>query len=113
PASEGTGVIAGGGVRAVLELGGVRDILAKSLGTTNPINLLKATIAGLQSLRTPDEVARSRGKTVAEVLPVRKRVPGDEGENDGTDTAPAAVAATASGDGVGDGSAEAPQEAPA
>ncbi len=70
PASEGTGVIAGGGVRAVLELAGVRDILAKSLGTTNPVNMLKATVAGLRRLRRPDEVARSRGKTVAEVLPV-------------------------------------------
>src|ERR671936_1705172 len=71
PASEGTGVIAGGGVRAVLELAGVRDILAKSLGTTNPINMLKATVDGLQSLRRPEEVARMRGKTVAEVLPYK------------------------------------------
>ncbi len=68
PASEGTGVIAGGGVRAVLELAGVRDILTKSLGTTNPINLLRATEAGLRSLRTPEQVAEIRGKTVAEVL---------------------------------------------
>ena len=72
PASEGTGVIAGGGVRAVLELGGVRDILAKSLGTTNPINMLKATVNGLQRLRTPEDVALARGKTVAEILPIPK-----------------------------------------
>jgi small subunit ribosomal protein S5 len=70
PASEGTGVIAGGGVRAVLELGGVRDILAKSLGTTNPINMLKATVDGLQKLRRPEEVAQIRGLTVTQVLPV-------------------------------------------
>src|ERR687883_1160273 len=70
PASEGTGVIAGGGVRAVLELGGVRDILAKSLGTTNPINMLKATVNGLQRLRRPEEVAQIRGLTVKQVLPV-------------------------------------------
>jgi small subunit ribosomal protein S5 len=72
PASEGTGVIAGGGVRAVLELGGVRDILAKSLGTTNPINMLKATVNGLKRLRTPEDVALARGLTVAQVLPVPK-----------------------------------------
>jgi small subunit ribosomal protein S5 len=70
PASEGTGVIAGGGVRAVLELAGIRDILAKSLGTTNPINMLKATVQGLQSLRRPDEVAATRGLTISQVLPV-------------------------------------------
>jgi small subunit ribosomal protein S5 len=69
PASEGTGVIAGGGVRAVLELAGIRDILAKSLGTPTPINLLKATVDGLKRLRRPEDVARIRGKTIAEVLP--------------------------------------------
>ena len=69
PASEGTGVIAGGGVRAVLELAGIRDVLAKSLGTTNPINMAKATVDGLQHLRRPEDVARQRGKTILEVLP--------------------------------------------
>jgi small subunit ribosomal protein S5 len=70
PASEGTGVIAGGGVRAVLELGGVRNVLAKSLGTTNPINMAKATVAALQDLRRPEDVARIRGKRISEVLPL-------------------------------------------
>jgi small subunit ribosomal protein S5 len=70
PASEGTGVIAGGGVRAVLELAGVRNVLAKSLGTTNPINMAKATMAALQDLRRPEDVASIRGKQVHEVLPV-------------------------------------------
>jgi small subunit ribosomal protein S5 len=73
PASPGTGVIAGGGVRAVLELAGIRDILAKSLGTTNPINMLKATVDALQSLKRPEDVARTRGKRVDEVLFIRKR----------------------------------------
>src|SRR6201992_3732982 len=68
PASPGTGVIAGGGVRAVLELGGIHDILSKSLGTQNPINLVKATVAGLRGLRTPEEVGSLRGLTVNQVL---------------------------------------------
>jgi small subunit ribosomal protein S5 len=68
PASPGTGVIAGGGVRAVLELGGVRDVLTKSIGTQNPINLVKATMDGLVRLRRPEEVAELRGLTITQVL---------------------------------------------
>jgi len=71
PASEGTGVIAGGGVRAVLELAGIRDVLSKSLGTTNPINMARATVDGLKRLRRPEDVARSRGKSIKDVLPYR------------------------------------------
>jgi len=68
PAAPGTGVIAGGGVRAVLELAGIHDILSKSLGTQNPINLVKATVAGLRGLRTPEEVGALRGLTINQVL---------------------------------------------
>ena len=67
PASEGTGVIAGGAVRAVLEAAGVRNVLTKSQGSRNPHNVLKATVAGLKSLRNADRVAQMRGKTVAEM----------------------------------------------
>ena len=88
PASEGTGVIAGGGVRAVLELGGVRNVLAKSLGTTNPINMAKATVAAFQDLRRPEDVARIRGKRISEVLPL----PAKPREALAAETAPAAPA---------------------
>jgi small subunit ribosomal protein S5 len=83
PASEGTGVIAGGGVRAVLELAGIRDVLAKSLGTTNPINMAKATVNALQRLRRPEDVARARGKTISEILPVAKQPVRDSGPVEG------------------------------
>src|SRR5436853_643755 len=73
PASEGTGVIAGGGVRAVLELAGIHDVLSKSLGSQNPINLVKATITALENLRSPREVADLRGLTVREVLGIADR----------------------------------------
>jgi small subunit ribosomal protein S5 len=72
PASPGTGVIAGGGVRAVLELAGIRDVLTKSIGTQNPINLVKATMQGLTSLRRPEQVAKLRGLSVAQVLGLEK-----------------------------------------
>jgi small subunit ribosomal protein S5 len=68
PASKGTGVIAGGAMRAVLELAGVHDILTKSLGSNNPINVIQATVAGLRQLRTVEDVAAQRGKTVDEIL---------------------------------------------
>jgi small subunit ribosomal protein S5 len=84
PASPGTGVIAGGGVRAVLELGGVRDVLTKSIGTQNPINLVKATMDGLIRLRRPEEVAELRGLTVSQVLGLTT----DKGTNDGEHLAP-------------------------
>jgi small subunit ribosomal protein S5 len=86
PASEGTGVIAGGGVRAVLELAGIHDVLSKSLGSQNPINLVKATVTALQMLRSPREVAELRGLTVAEVLGLDSR----EGDAKG-DGAPSAA----------------------
>ena len=82
PASEGTGVIAGGGVRAVLELAGIRDILAKSLGTTNPINMAKATVDALKRLRRPEEVAQTRGLPIARVLPYRAQPEPAEEDSD-------------------------------
>ena len=93
PASEGTGVIAGGGVRAVLELAGIHDVLSKSLGSQNPINLVKATITALQMLRSPREVAELRGLTVAQVLGTDNG--GGESAAAGSEPAPAASEADA------------------
>jgi small subunit ribosomal protein S5 len=99
PASEGTGVIAGGGVRAVLELGGIRDILAKSLGTTNPTNMLKATVQGLQSLRRPEEVAERRGLTISQVLPAPAKPKEAEAPAVAAEAPPEPAEETESGDG--------------
>ena len=88
PASPGTGVIAGGGVRAVLELGGVRDVLTKSIGTQNPINLVKATMSGLHDLRKPEDVAKLRGISIREVLGVGSN--GDSAPDGAAQEAPTA-----------------------
>jgi small subunit ribosomal protein S5 len=93
PASAGTGVIAGGGVRAVLELAGINDVLSKSLGSQNPINLVKATVNALESLRRPEEVAELRGISIAEVLGLedspQSSVPSPQGEGADAEAAPA------------------------
>lgn len=68
PASEGTGVIAGGAMRAVLEIAGVHNVLAKCYGSTNPVNVVRATFNALKEMRSPEEVAAKRGKTVEEIL---------------------------------------------
>ena len=68
PASEGTGVIAGGAMRAVLEVAGVQNVLAKCYGSTNPVNVVRATYEGLKSMSSPEQVAAKRGKTVEEIL---------------------------------------------
>merc|ERR1711916_242287 len=68
PASQGTGVIAGGAMRAVLEIAGVQNVLAKCYGSTNPVNVVRATVEGLKAVRSPEEVAAKRGKTVEEIL---------------------------------------------
>jgi small subunit ribosomal protein S5 len=107
PASAGTGVIAGGGVRAVLELAGVHDILAKSLGSQNPINLVKATVDALQSLRRPEDVAKARGLTVYDVLGIDKPAP----KNIEDEAAPEAAAENGAAPAAdAEASAEAPAE---
>jgi small subunit ribosomal protein S5 len=68
PASQGTGVIAGGAMRSVLEIAGVHNVLAKCYGSTNPVNVVRATVKGLQQMRSPEDVAAKRGKTVEEIL---------------------------------------------
>ncbi len=88
PASEGTGVIAGGGVRAVLELAGYRDVLTKSIGTNNPINQVKATMAGLKALRKPEDVAELRGLSISKVLGLQKK-PAETAEGESADGEPA------------------------
>ena len=108
PASDGTGVIAGGGVRAVLELAGVRNVLAKSLGTTNPINMAKATMAALYELRRPEDVARIRGKQISEVLPLPSIKTKQQ-----LDQAAAAVVAAAAATGIVVVEPDAPTEEPA
>jgi small subunit ribosomal protein S5 len=110
PASPGTGVIAGGGVRAVLELGGVRDVLTKSIGTQNPINLVKATMDGLVRLRRPEEVAELRGLTIPQVLGLQN---GASADGEHLDAGPVAGSDDASSQAGGESPSSAPPTADA
>src|SRR5687768_15372346 len=116
PASPGTGVIAGGGVRAVLELGGVRDVLTKSIGTQNPINLVKATMQGLETLRRPEDVAKLRGISITEVLGVgptdAELAEDSKAADEGTAGKPAPVTAEAIAEEAPKEVAEPPKDAP-
>ena len=118
PASPGTGVIAGGGVRAVLELAGIRDVLSKSIGTQNPINLVKATMDGLIQLRRPEDVAKLRGLSVNQVLGLDKLAEAKKlaGEEDDVEEAeapePVAVVAEATPEASETPSEEPPAEEP-
>jgi small subunit ribosomal protein S5 len=111
PASPGTGVIAGGGVRAVLELAGIRDVLTKSIGTQNPINLVKATMDGLVNLRRPEQVAKLRGLSVNEVLGIQKQPANgrQRAEAEGAPEPVAVVAESAPAE-AGESPTETPQE---
>jgi small subunit ribosomal protein S5 len=95
PASPGTGVIAGGGVRAVLELAGIRDVLSKSIGSQNPINLVKATLNGIENLRRPEEVAKLRGLSVNQVLGLDLEQPAPAANGGEAEAAPDPVAVVA------------------
>ncbi len=113
PASEGTGVIAGGGVRAVLELAGYRDVLTKSIGTNNPINQVKATMAGLKALRKPEDVAALRGISIGKVLGLQKKAPAQAADAEGEAPNPVAVATEGEPEGAAEENVPTPAEADA